>query len=218
MPDSICVVLADDHELVRRALAMVLAGDGDIEVIAEVPTADEAVRAVERLIPDVLVLDVDMPGMDAFDATAHLAQSTPDTRILFLSAYPHDHYIERALEVGARGYLSKSVSPGRVARGIREVARGLTSFSDEIQSRIVVHRSGVRLAGRPTTKASTLSPRESQVLVLIAQGLPRKQIAEDLGLSIKTIEKHTAGLMNKLDIHDRVGLSRFAIREGLIDP
>lgn len=216
MSQPIRVVIADDHELVRKALAFTLAADGIIEIVAEVATADDALTAVAQLNPDVLVLDVDMPGMDAFEAAARLTETAPDTRVLFLSAYPHDRHIERAIESGAAGYLCKSDTPQAVAHGIVEVARGGTSFSPDIRSRLVEQRTGPR--PDPATKASTLSPREQQVLRLIAIGRTRKQIAGELGLSIKTIEKHSTSLMNKLDIHDRVGLTRFAIREGLIEP
>lgn len=218
MSQSIRVVIADDHELVRKALAFSLAADGEIEIVAEVATADDALAAVVQHKPAVLVLDVDMPGMDAFDAAAELIKRSPDTRVLFLSAYPHDRHIKRAIEVGAAGYLCKSDSPRAVAQGIVDVARGQTCFSPDIRSRLVEHNTGPRTDQAPATKASTLSPRESQVLGLIAIGRTRRQIADELGLSIKTIEKHSTSLMNKLDIHDRVGLTRFAIREGLIEP
>jgi DNA-binding NarL/FixJ family response regulator len=219
MNKPISVLLVDDHALVRETLATWLRAAGDFEVVADVGSADEAVAEAIRHRPDVVVTDIDMPGLLVFDAIRTIKARSPRTRVLVLSAFWSDRYIEQALAVEAAGYVTKSEGPEVVARAIRLAAAGGTYFSPEVQSRIVVDSDGVRL-GRPatTTRASTLTPRELEVLRYIAKGLSKRQIAEIMHLSVKTVDNHSTSLMHRLNIHDRVELTRYAIREGLAEP
>jgi DNA-binding NarL/FixJ family response regulator len=216
MNESIKVLLADDHTLVRRAVGRVLHESPSIAVVAEVGNADDAIAAALRYQPNVVVLDIDMPGIASFDAARTITARVPNAKILFLSAFTHDRYIEAALAAGALGYLSKNEPPEKVVEAIRAVAVGQCYFSPEVQSRLVIDSDGVHL-GQSTSRASLLTNREMEVLRYIARGLSKKEIAKTMHLSVKTVENHSASIMSRLDIHDRVELTRFAIREGLIE-
>ena len=216
MNESIKVLLADDHTLLRRAVGRVLHESASISVVAEVANADDAIAAALRFQPGVVVLDIDMPGIASFDAARTITARVPNAKILFLSAFTHDRYIEAALAAGALGYLSKNEPPEKVVDAIRAVAVGQCYFSPEVQSRLVIDSDGVHL-GQSTSRASLLTNREMEVLRYIARGLSKKEIAKTMHLSVKTVENHSASIMSRLDIHDRVELTRFAIREGLIE-
>lgn len=211
----ITILLADDHALVRDTLRYRLSSESDIEVVATAPDADRAVEAAIAHKPQVALLDIDMPGLIAFEAARIMAIRSPQTRVVFLSAFVHDNYIDQALEVRASGYLTKSEPPARVLEAIRAVAGGRTFFSQEVLSRVVVDADGARLPSRPRARLSDLTPRELDILRYIAQGHSQKETAELLHLSVSTVRTHSINLMRKLDIHDRVELARFAIREGL---
>ncbi|MBX3383313.1 MAG: response regulator transcription factor [Phycisphaeraceae bacterium] len=219
MNDAIRIVLADDHTLVRQSLARLLNDTSNMTVVGEVATADEAIDTCIRTNPDIVVLDIDMPGIAAFDAARTIHARCPSAKILFLSAFTHDRYIEAALSCDAMGYLCKTEPPEKVVKAIRTVALGQTYFSPEVQERLVVEADGVHLSGQEVkSRASSLTNRELEVLRYIAKGLSKKEIAKIMHLSVKTVENHAASVMNRLDIHDRVALTRFAIREGLIEP
>ena len=209
------VLLADDHALLRGMLSDRLSREPRLEVVGTAATADEALTLAFELRPKVIVLDIDMPGLSCFDAARMMIARQPDVKILFLSAHVHDHYIEQALKVGAMGYVTKSTAPEVVIEAIHEVAANRAFFSEEVRSRIVVDSGGARLSEPLKTRISTLTNREMQVLRYIASGLAKKEIAEIMHVSVNTVDKHSAHLMSKLDIHDRVELARFAIREGL---
>ena len=209
------IVLADDHAIVRSALCKLIASSGDLEVVAECDSADEAVGHVIRQRPDMLLLDIDMPGVTPFDAARTVKSQDPTIRLIFLSAHSHDRYIERALAIEASGYVTKTEPPERVLEALRRVASGRTYFSPEVRSRIVLDDAGARLARPTRTRMATLSPREIEVLQYIASGRSKKEIATLMHLSVKTVDNHSTNLMSKLDIHDRVELTKYAIREGL---
>lgn len=217
MADRIRVMVVDDHALVRRSLAQLLSQASDIETVAECETADRAIDEAIRLNPDVVLMDIDMPGVAAFDAARTIRARSPGSRIIFLSAFTHDRYIEAALAAGAMGYLTKDEPPETVARAVRTVASGRTAFSAEVQARLIIDAQGVRLSPSVQSRTASLSAREIEVLRYIAQGLAKKEIAEIMHLSVKTVENHSANLMKRLGIHDRVELARFAIREGLVE-
>ncbi|MFZ4430614.1 MAG: response regulator [Phycisphaerales bacterium] len=218
MNDLIRVVLADDHTLVRQSLSRLLNEHADMQAIADVGSADEAVEACLRqgAAVDVVLLDIDMPGIAAFDAARTIIARCPGAKVIFLSAFTHERYIQAALACGAMGYLCKTEPPEKVVKAIRAVASGQSYFSPEVQARLVVDSSGVHLEMKPTMQH--LTPRELEVLTYIAKGLSKKEIANLMHLSVKTVENHTANVMSRLDIHDRVQLTRLAIREGLIEP
>lgn len=217
MTDPIRVLLVDDHALVRGALAERLGREPGLVVVGTAGTAEEALRKARESKPHVVLTDIDMPGLDCFEAARRLIAMQPDVRVVFLSAFIHDRYVDEALAVKAHGYLTKSEPPERVVAAIREVASGGAYFSAEVRSRIVVEASGVRLRGGSTSRVATLSRRELEVLRYIARGLGKKEIATITHLSLKTVEHHATRLMNRLDIHDRVELTRFALREGLAE-
>jgi DNA-binding NarL/FixJ family response regulator len=218
MTRTITVLLADDHALVRESLGNWLREAADIRIVGEVGSADEAVAVAVRERPDVVLMDIDMPGLLAFDAVRTIRTRCPNTRIIVLSGFFHDRYIEEALSAEASGYITKGESADAVVRAVRAVANGGTYFSPEVQARIVVDTHGARLAAEGSTRASTLTPRELEVLRYIARGLSKKDIASIMHLSVKTVDNHSTSLMTKLNIHDRVELARYAIREGLAEP
>lgn len=214
---TISVLLVDDHALVRDALAQWLNAAGGIHVIGVAATAEQAIVEAQRLKPDVVAMDIDMPGLAAFDAARTILASSAHTRVLFLSAFSNDRYVEQALAAGAAGFVTKGQPAALVARAIRDVAAGELYFSPDIQARIVIGTDGPRLAAAET-RASALTNREIEVLRYLATGISKKEIAQLMHVSVATVNNHTANLMQKLNIHDRVELARFAIREGLVEP
>jgi len=210
------VLLVDDHGLVRDSLAAWLQSQPDMTVLATAGTAEDGLEAAIRNQPDIVVFDIDMPGRISFDVAKTLKTRLPETRIMFLSAFCHDRYIEQALAVEAAAYVTKSESPATVADAVRTVAAGGAYFSPEVEERIVVDTRGVTL-GSERTRSSILSPRELEVLRYIARGLSKKEIGATMHISVKTVDNHSTSLMSKLDVHDRVELARYAIREGLVE-
>ena len=217
MNGEIRVLIVDDHNLVRVALSERLRREPNLLVVGSAGTADEAIEKVIEYEPDVVLMDIDMPGLICFDAAKQISVIKPETRIIFLSAFSHDRYIQQALAVKARGYLTKCESPATVVAAITEVMSGGAYFSEEVRARIVVHKRGALLSYDSRSRASTLTEREVEVLRYVARGLAKKEIARTMHISVKTVDRHSANIMNKLEIHDRVELARFAIREGLAE-
>ncbi len=211
------ILLVDDHALLRDALGERLHREDSLDVVGTASTAEEAIELARSLRPDIILMDIDMPGLTCFEAAKRILQEREHVRIVFLSAYTHDHYIEEALSVGAMGYLTKAEPPDRVISAIREVAEDHTCFSDAVLNRIVFEDCGAKLATTGKSRVSTLTNREVEILRYLARGLGKKEIARIVHVSTKTVDKHTENLMRKLDIHDRVELARFAIREGLAE-
>lgn len=216
MPETIRLLLADDHALIRQLLTERLNAQPDM-VVESVSSAEECLEKARRFRPDVVVLDVDMPGLTSFSAAKMLATIAADARIVFLSRYVTDTYIEQALSVGARAYISKEESFEAILAAIRVIASGGTYWSPQVQERILVGPKGLTCP-TASTRLASLSDREQEVLSYIAQAMAAKQIAATMHLSVKTVNAHTANLMAKLEIRDRVALTRFAIREGLVNP
>jgi DNA-binding NarL/FixJ family response regulator len=214
---SITVLLADDHVMVRESLASCLNSTPDLCVVASVGRAEDAVEAVQRHQPNVVLLDIDMPGMSAFDAAGQIKSLCPDTRLVMLSAFFHDRYIQQALEAGVCGYIVKSAPVEQIVKAVRDVAAGVACFSPEVQARLVITGSGVSLRDQPRTRLGLLSRRELEVLCYAARDFSYKEIAAHMHLACRTIDHHMARIMAKLDIHGRVKLAQFAIREGLCE-
>jgi DNA-binding NarL/FixJ family response regulator len=217
---SIAVLIADDHALVRYMLKERLALEADIRVTAAVGSGEEAIRVAGLEPPEVAVLDIDMPGLSAFETAKIFRERFPRTRVIFLSAFVQDRYIERALKVQASGYLTKSEPPETVIQAIRRVMAGVTCFSADVRARLVVGAEGMCLAApsTPIMRQELLTEREQDILRCLARGMPKKDVARKLNISVKTVDHHATHIMAKLDIHDRVELARFAIREGFIEP
>ena len=214
---SIRILVVDDHAIVREMLQERLHREPQFTVVAVAAAAAEAIEQVFEHHPDIVLMDIDMPGLNSFDAARRIMTFRPGTRIIFFTAHLRDHYIEEALRVGAFGYLTKAESTERLVTAIREVVDNRTYFSESVRRRIVVDVDRTRLRTSPRSRASTLTKRELEVLGYVAQGLAKKEIARMMHLSTKTVDKHCSNLMTKLDVHDRVELARFAIREQLVE-
>ncbi|MFH1418383.1 MAG: response regulator transcription factor [Planctomycetota bacterium] len=217
MNSPISILVVDDHAMVRSMLQDRLDSEPDVEVVGSASDAEQAITLAGEFKPDIVLMDIDMPGMLCFDAAKALNRSSPPPRIIFLSAFFHDRYIEQALQVGAWGYVTKNQPDEALLTAIRNVASGIAYFSPEVQARIVVDDRGPRLAHSTRSRATTLTQRELEVLRYLARGMSKKEVAQTIHISVNTVNRHTSSLMNKLDIHDRVDLSRFAIREGLAE-
>ncbi len=217
MNTEITIMIVDDHALVRDALGEWLGREPDMSVVARAADADEAVTLAIRLNPRVVLMDIDMPGLACFAAAKTMQSQCPDTRVVFLSAFVHDRHIDSALAAGACGYVTKGEPPEAVVNAVRCVADGDAYFSPEVRDRIVIGSDGATLAEKGRSRLSMLTDREVEILRYVANGLAKKEIAQTVHISVKTVENHCTHLMSKLDIHDRVGLTRFAIREGLAE-
>jgi len=214
----ITVLLAEDHMIVREGLKKLLESEKDIEVVGEASDGRQAVEMSRKLNPDVVIMDIAMPQLNGLEATRQIRHSTPAIKIIVLSAHSDDAYIERMSELGATGYLIKQTSAHFLSEAIREVYKGNTFFSPAVSKKLA-HQNQKTLdrKGKPKKKVISLSTREAEVLQLIAEGKANKQVGAELGISVKTVEKHRENLMQKLDIHDTAGLTRYAIETGVIE-
>ena len=214
----IAVLLADDHQIVREGFRSLLGHERDIEVVGEAATGREAVQLARTLRPAVVVMDIAMPLLNGLEATRQIHKDFPETKVLILSAHSDDVYVERAIELGAAGFLLKQSSSHVLAQAIREVQKGTAFFGPDISRRVQDrNRKPLDGSGRFKANSNRLSSREVEVLQLIVEGMPNKKVAVELGVSVKTVEKHRQHLMDKLDIHDATGLTRYAIAEGIIE-
>ena len=213
----ITVLLAEDHQIVREGFRALLKYEPDIEVVGEAETGRRAVQLTRKLHPDVVVMDIAMPLLNGLEATRQIRKEAPDTKVLILSAHSDDAYVEQVAALGAAGFLLKQTSSHALAIAIREVEKGNTFFSPAIAKRVRDRSQKALARGGNRKKSNQLSSREVEVLQLIAEGKPNKQVAAELGVSFKTVDKHRQHLMSKLNIHDIAGLTRYAIAEGIIE-
>lgn len=214
----ITVLLAEDHTIVREGLRMQLGVVPDIEIIGEARSGRQAVEKTVELRPAVVVMDIAMPQLNGLEATRQILKAAPATKVILLSAHSDDAYIERAIALGVAGYLVKQTAAHCLVTAIREAESGKKCFSPSVAKRL---RDRGRGKGHFQTKIDEriglLTSREMEVLQLIAESGANKQIASDLGISIKTVEKHRQHVMEKLGIHDAAGLTRYAIAAGIIE-
>jgi DNA-binding NarL/FixJ family response regulator len=211
------LLIVDDHPIVREGLKSLCEAASDIEVAGIAQSGEEALRKAKRLRPDVVLLDIAMPAMHGIETARRLAEVVPTSKVLMLSSYSETEEIVRAVEAGAAGYLMKETAANEVLQAVREVHRGNIYFSAEISQRIArQNRETFGRVGRQKVSAPRLTTRESQVLTLIAAGKANKQIADELGISIKTVEKHRGSLMEKLNLHEAASLTRYAITSGAV--
>jgi DNA-binding NarL/FixJ family response regulator len=214
---KITVLLADDHTVVRQGFRVLLEAEADLAVVGEAQTGRQAVELVKKLKPEVVVMDIAMPVLNGLEATRQILREAPSARVLILSSYSDDEYVNELHSAGASGYLLKQSAVTDLVKAIREVRRGKTFFGAAISQRLIAHYRQAVLHGTSVNKRSDrLTSREMEVLQLIAEGWVNKQIASELSLSIKTVEKHRQQLMNKLGIHDIAGLTRYAISKGVV--
>jgi len=214
----ITVLLADDHTIVREGLKKLLEAERDIAVIGEAATGSQAVDLAQKLHPDVVVMDIAMPKMNGLEATRQILKSLPAVKVLILSAHDDDAYVESVMALGAAGYLIKETSAHFLSMAIREVRKGNTYYSPSVAKRFHQRQQdSLGRKGQVSASIVNLSAREMDVLKRIAQGETNQQITDALGISIKTVEKHREHVMRKLDIHDTAGLTRYAIKTGIIE-
>ena len=212
------ILCVDDHSFLTEGLVARFALEKDLEHVGSLPSAERLVAVAKEKRPDIVLLDIEMPGPDPFVAADDLRRQCPDVRTIFLSAYVRDHYISAAVKAGAWGYFSKSEDAETIVKGIRKVAGGDFAFSPKVQERCRPaargRRGGVEA---PTSRVDALTAREQEVLRHIGRGLGREEIAKTMCRSPKTVDGHREAIMQKLGIHDRAELVRFAIREGLVE-
>ena len=215
MKAMIRIILADDHKLLRSGIRSLLDGLDDIEVVAEASNGVDAVALVEKHLPDLALLDIAMPGMNGLEAADRIAELRIETKVVILSMHQDEEYIKRALKSGAAGYLLKDAGIEELELAIRAVAGG-ESFLSPAASKLLI--ADFRKRSDPENRIDViLSPRQIEVLRMIAEGDNTKSIARKLEISVKTVESHRSQLMNKLEIHDVAGLVRHAIKIGLVD-
>jgi DNA-binding NarL/FixJ family response regulator len=211
---QIRVMLADDHALVREGTRRLLESEGDVEVVAEAASGEEAILAAQRFHPDIAIIDIAMPGIGGIQATREIKAHCPETAILILSAYDDEPYLIALLEVGAAGFLLKNVHGQELINAIRAVSRGESVLHPSLAEKMMRRLSS---QANPTSRASDLlSERELDVLRLAARGLPNKEIARRLGLSIRTVHSHLANIFTKMQVGSRTEAVLLALREGII--
>jgi DNA-binding NarL/FixJ family response regulator len=214
----ITVLLAEDHQIVREGFKSLLEHEDDLEVVGEAETGRQAVQLTRKLRPSVVVMDIAMPLLNGLEATRQIRKDFPETKVLILSAHNDDAYVEQVAALGASGFLVKQTSSHELAAAIRKIHEGETFFSASVFKRVQDRsRKSLKRDGHPQEKNNRLSSREVEVLQLIAEGKANKQVASELGVSFKTVDKHRQHLMSKLNIHDVAGLTRYAIAEGIIE-
>src|SRR5262245_27007154 len=214
---KIGILLVDDHTVVRQGLRALLKSEEDIEVVGEAENGRQAVMAARKTSPDVVVMDIAMPLLNGLEATRQILKAQPNAKVLVLTSYGDDECVEQLMQAGAAGYLIKQTAANDLLKAIREVQRGNAFFSPAIAKRLRDQCRDAFTNGRTTKKPGELTTREAEVLQLIAEGFSNKQIAGELTISIKTVEKHRQQVMNKLGIHDVAGLTRYAISKGMVE-
>ncbi len=211
---EIRALLVDDHALVRAGLRTLLESIDGVAVVAEAGNGEEALQLAADLRPDLVVMDIAMPRLSGLDAAVRIREALPGTRVLILSMHASDDYVRRALRSGAAGYLLKDAAAVELELAVRAVMRGETYLSPRVSTQVVDQY--VRGPGVPQGPIDSLTPRQREILELIAKGRSTKQIAHQLGLSVKTVETHRAQLMERLGLRDVASLVRLAIRAGLV--
>jgi len=215
MPKIRCL-LTDDHTLFRQGVRRLLEGEADFEVVGEASDAGQAVEKARELKPDIVLMDIGMPGLSSFEAARQIRKNRPETKILFLTMYEDEDYLVQCLEAGAAGYVLKDTAAPQLLTAVRDVYKGGKYLSSQVLGKLVEDfRSRVRdTKMRP--RMSTLTPREREILKFLAEGNSVKEIAVILGLSVKTVEAHKFNLMRKLNIHNKAQLVTYAIQKKIV--
>jgi two-component system response regulator NreC len=209
--------MVDDHEIVRAGLRMLLQTQPDIEIVAEADNGHDAVARARELQPDVVLMDISLPDLDGFEATQQIKHALPKTAVLALTMHESDEYFFKMLQAGASGYVPKKAAPTDLVTAIRTVYEGGVFLYPSLAKSLV--RDYMSRATESDERAALdgLTEREQVVLKLIADGLTNQEIADQLTISVKTVERHRANIMGKLNLHSRTELVKYAIRKGLID-
>src|SRR5574341_1740271 len=212
---KIRIVIADDHDIVRTGIRMMLAAEEDMEIVGEASDGREAIYLVRDLKPDVVVMDVQMPDMNGIEATRRIRQEVPECAILALTIHEDEQYFFQMLDAGVLGYVPKRAAPEDLVKAIRVVNRGQVFLYPSMASALVTDYLTRMEKGEE--ESDILTEREREVLTLIAQGMLNREIADRLTISVKTVERHRENIMNKLNLHSRTELVKYAIRKGFID-
>jgi two-component system response regulator NreC len=213
---KIRILLTDDHTLFRQGIKTLLSAEADLEIVGEGANGAEAVEKVTELRPDLVLMDIGMPGLSSFEATRQIKKLRPDTKVLFLTMYDDEDYLVQCMEVGASGYVLKDSPAQQLLAAIRDVHRGGSYLSPRMLSQLVDDfRSRIKTAHRQP-RFATLTTREKEILKFLAEGDSVKEIAAGLNLSVKTVEAHKFNLMRKLDIHNKAHLVQYAIQKKII--
>jgi DNA-binding NarL/FixJ family response regulator len=210
------ILLADDHGLVRASLRSLLEDFAGIEVVAEAGNGREALDMIAEHHPELILMDISMPGLNGLEATRRIVSLHPNVRVVVLSMHAGEEHVLQALRAGASGYVLKDAAPRELELAIEAVGRGQIFLSPAISKHII--DIFLRQTSEQTSPLGQLTPRQREILQLIAEGHSSKQIAKLLATSVKTVESHRASLMERLDIHDIAGLVRYAVRHGLVSP
>ena len=211
---SIKVVLADDHAVVRAGVSTMLESLHDIELVGQANNGREALALVAQQKPQILLCDISMPELNGLETTTRVVKEFPNVRVIILSVHSADEYVWQALQAGATGYLLKDAEASELDFAIKTVLNGMTYLTPSVSKQFI---ENYKQGGNATANVSdVLTPRQREILQLIAEGNALKQIAQQLHLSVKTVETHRTLLMNRLDIHDTAGLVRYALRVGMI--
>lgn len=213
---KISLILADDHAVVRSGIRMLLEAQSDIEIVGEAESGIEAIQQAISLRPTVVLMDIQMPEMNGIEATKEIKKNAPDTAILALTMHEDEQYFFEMLHAGASGYVPKRAAPDELLTAIRTVARGEVFLYPSLASQLVKDYLKQASSGVQPKGYNTLTPRENEVLILIAEGLTNGEIANQLVISVKTVDRHRENIMRKLNMHSRIDLVKYAIRTGLI--
>ena len=215
--ENLRIVLAEDHTILREGLRALLSADPNFEIIGEAQNGREAVRCVEKLEPDLLLMDLSMPRMSGMDAIREIKRRYPEVKIIALTVHKTEEYLLTTLKAGADGYVLKDATHEELVMAIKNVMGGKSYLSPGVSEKIITGYLEGRESNRTASPWETLSQREREVLKLIAEGFKNKEIAEDLCISLKTVEKHRANLMKKLDLHNAATLTVYAVQKGLVN-
>lgn len=215
MTEQIRLLLVDDHAILRAGLRMLFAGEPDIIIVGEVESGEESLDAVRALRPDVVIMDVAMPGIGGIEATRRIKEASPETAVLALTMHEDEQYFFAMLGAGASGYIPKRAAPDDLISAVRAVHQG-NIFLHSTLARFLLQNALAPQPGHAPT-VEELTQREQEVLTLIAEGLTSRQIAERLVVSPKTVDRHRENIMAKLNLHSRVELVKYAIERGLIE-
>ena len=214
---KIRIMLADDHTLFRQGIRTLISAEADMEVVGEASNGGDAVDKANEVRPDVVLMDIGMPGLSSFESTRQIKKSRPETKVLFLTMYDDEDYLVEGMEVGASGYVLKDSPSQQLVAAVRDICRGGSYLSPRMLSQLVDDfRSRIKSANR-LPRFATLTTREREVLKMLAEGNSVKEIACDLNLSVKTVEAHRANIMGKLQLNSVSDLVRYAIRNKIIE-
>jgi len=216
MNQKVRIVIAEDHTILREGLRSLLSSEPNFEIVGEAEDGREAIKCVEKFRPDLILTDLSMPRMNGMEAIKEIKRQSPKTKVLVLTVHKAEEYILATFRAGANGYLLKDSTHAELVMAVKKVLSGKQYISPEISEKVIEGYLEGKKTLKSQTSWETLTQREREILKLIAEGYKNKEIAEDLCISVKTVEKHRANLMEKLDLHSIQALTAFAIEKGLV--